>query len=272
MNKVKAMLDFLFRKKNKSASSAQTVQNNGDKLEGTNAFQLVPYGNCKASGADVFAQVMTVADCHGKLMMKEVEDLVQKHGIPAIVFFLGDNTVDDVECVLEVLRTKNDKKAMPPMFGVVGNHDSWSFYERKQFAEIHALHFFGRTRFPSYMEIPENFSISGIGGSIRYTDSSVRAMLTNEESVELLNASHLLDNAGYEDVLIAHSNPCFEAPERITSHSGLLGIGEYIKKCHPQIVLHGHLHERYIKWYGDTIIRCCYGVECFEIGIKSRGR
>lgn len=199
--------------------------------------------------------VMTVADSHGNLMQRELQKEYKKAlsvGKLNAVFLLGDNFINDIETILEVIPEE------VPIYGVVGNHDAKDLlvpYKRivnvsgmciAPIADNHALSEY-------------DYAIAGLSGSIRYKDDDYYAMLTNEES------DVIMAKLPYAEILLTHDKPCFQAPEKLTSHSGLTGIGSYILEKKPKIVLHGHLHERYIKQYGDTMIRCCYGVETFPI-------
>lgn len=193
--------------------------------------------------------VMTVADMHGKLMQRSIEDKLCSAALPDAVFLLGDNFSSDIGAVLAVIPESI------PVFGVSGNHDfEGNLRQYPRIADVS-----GKCTLPHGSLKDSDFTIAGLSGSIRYKDEPRYCMLTNEESDSIMSG---LPRA---DILLTHDKPCFAVPSELTSHSGLTGIGKYILEKKPSVVLHGHLHERHIKRLGGTVIRCCYGVEVFEI-------
>lgn len=191
--------------------------------------------------------VITVADSHGNLRRDDIMNPLHTGNLPDAVFLLGDNFVSDLETVLDIVPESI------PIYGVVGNHDQKDLLA--DFPRIKNVN--GICTAPK--SIADDYTIAGLSGSIRYKSDDYYAMLTNEESEQAMS------RIPYADILLAHDKPCFSTPERLTSHSGLTGIGKYILERKPKIVLHGHLHERYAKRLGGTVIRCCYGVEKFPI-------
>lgn len=206
--------------------------------------ELFDVANCIKENASVSLNVLSIADSHGKLMQKDLKNALYSSPTPDIVVLLGDNAPNDLEAVLDVLPEDI------PIYGVEGNHDEKGVLQRYN----RILDLNGRC-----ISSSSPYTIGGLSGSIRYKDGDYYAMLTNEESENIMSAMLRCD------ILITHDKPCFELPDVITAHSGLTGIGKYIQAQSPQIVLHGHLHDRYIKQYRKTIIRCCYGVETFTI-------
>ena len=197
--------------------------------------------------------VLTVADCHGSLMQREIGDAYLHSEAedpfehPWVVFLLGDNTYSDIETVLSYIPTRI------PVFGILGNHDSKKLYD--DFDRIHCLD--GTT------EDWNGFDLGGLSGSIRYKEGyDDYALISDEESIEKM------DKLPSCDILITHDKPCFTDKVNVDfAHSGLLGIGKYIKDFKTKIVLHGHLHDRSIVKYKETYIKCCYRVERFLIHI-----
>ena len=192
-------------------------------------------------------KIVTIADCHGSLMQRELKDIIE---LPDIVFLLGDNFHSDLETVFDFFANRFSGEKIS-FIGVTGNHDEKNLL--KEFKKITNIH---RNIFCC-----KNLKIGGFSGSIKYKPDNYYTMFTNEESEQQL--SELPDC----DLLITHDKPCFVKPETVTSHSGLTGIGNYIRERNPKIVLHGHLHDRYVEQYENTIIRCCYRVENFNIYI-----
>lgn len=231
-------------------------------------------------------EILTVADCHGRLRESELLETLDGRK-PDVIFFLGDNEYNDIECVKENLKGIQ-------MFGILGNHDSPDILERTEIENLHL-------KIVSY----DGFLIGGFGGSIRYKNDSSHLLFTNEESEELLK------DFPYADILITHDKPCFrtvkhkeekeqeqeeipktlfqrirelfakpdtksyeetEEPEEpdselitVTAHSGLTGIAEYAEQKRPKYILHGHLHEPSSEMHCGTAIRCCYRTEYFTL-------
>ena len=188
--------------------------------------------------------VLVLADGHGHIRREDLQDTDR---IPDAIFLLGDNDYDDIQ---ELKRFIDEYRYTAPIFGIEGNHDKKGFLEREGIQNLHnkTIEF-------------EGLIIGGLSGSIRYTEKMNYCMLSNGESEALMS------QMPYCDILLTHDKPCFEKPERTDAHSGLTGIGSYIMYHHPSLVLHGHLHEPYIRQYENTVIRCCYGIECFTISI-----
>ena len=211
---------------------------------------MVDVNDCVRPDFRICLDVMTIADCHGKLMQKEIQEVLGANPTPNVVFFLGDNFPSDIEAALEVI-----PKSVKWIFGVTGNHDAKDALERYS---DRILDVNKGSYSTGGMVSSDDYSVCGLSGSIRYKDDDYYSMLSNEES------ESIMANKPWCDILITHDKPCFSVPETLTSHSGLTGIGKYILQKKPQLVLHGHIHERYIKRLGETIIRSCYGVEMFK--------
>lgn len=228
--------------------------------------------------------VLTVADCHGKLLLSDLNrhrglaELLTKDKFD-IALFLGDNNTSDIECVQDFL---TENKIKVPCYGILGNHDSVNVLENCGIGNIHLK------------TITVNgITIGGFGGSIRYNDSNNKMLFTHEESLKLLADFPICD------VFITHSNPQFyefenievqrekptsfwgrlkeyifekeieyetvQKPLQNTAHSGLIGIGEYIDRCKPKYHIHGHLHQRTVEMRENTKIECCYGVQIITV-------
>ncbi len=188
---------------------------------------------------------LVVADGHDHITQSLLQDVVDK--IPDIVFLLGDNSHDDIEAVLYFL---DDYRFKAPVLGVEGNHDMEGILCGHNIENLHG-------------KVIEwnGFRIGGISGSIRYKDEPGYCMMTSDESEVLVEKMQPCD------ILLTHDKPCFGYPEAITPHSGLSGIGTYIETNQPKLLLHGHIHDRYVKQYKNTIIRCCFRAEMITISI-----
>lgn len=211
---------------------------------------LMDAPDCVNSDFRICLNVLTIADGHGKLMQRDIKKVLDEHPNPDVVFFLGDNTSEDIEAVLELV-PKHVK-----MYGVVGNHDFKDVLEPYKDRITDVSEYSYAT---GNMTSETDYTIGGLAGSLRYKPDDRYVMLSNEES------EAILERKPEVDILITHDKPCFSVPETLTAHSGLTGIGKYIIEKMPKIVLHGHLHERYTKRWGKTIIRSCYGVEMFTV-------
>jgi Icc-related predicted phosphoesterase len=190
--------------------------------------------------------VVTIADCHGTLEEKELLDIKVS---PDVVILLGDNAPPDLDIILKFFSERNKR---PLVIGITGNRDEEDLLRKHYLGKITDLHMnklcYGAAE------------LCGYDGSLKYKPDTMYALHTNEESER--------DMASLPscNILITHDKPCFEKKsEIIDAHAGLTGIGDYIKKNKPSLVLHGHLHERYITEYENTTIRCCYRVEEFSV-------
>jgi Icc-related predicted phosphoesterase len=186
--------------------------------------------------------ILTVADGHGCLVRDEIELAAQSKPVPDVILFLGDNDYWDLEMVASVY-------PHVPKYGILGNHDMC--IEGKQTvldeAGIPNVH----------LKIVEcnGIKIGGFEGSIRYKPSGSHPLYTNQESIGLLA------DFPYCDVFVTHSPSLYFEPDVITSHTGLLGVGQYIREKRPQLHLYGHLHKRENTMYMATTEKCCYGLE-----------
>lgn len=186
--------------------------------------------------------ILTVADGHGHFYEEAVRIEAMGKPVPDIILFLGDNDYYDLDAVVN---------AFPkvPKFGVLGNHDMILDGKPTVLDEAGIPNIHLKT-----VEC-NGIIIGGFEGSIRYKDSTCYPLYTGGESVELL-ADFL-----YCDLFITHSPPQFFEPDNITSHTGLLGIGKYVREKRPQVHLYGHLHQPESSMYMATAERCCYGIE-----------
>lgn len=232
-------------------------------------------------------KILIVADTHGKLMQREINEILGGN-VPDVVFILGDLSTDDIEALCDYQALKK-----VPMYGVVGNHDSSSLLTDNGITDIHLK-----------TVTVGGYTVGGFGGSLRYKSGDYYLMHTNEESEELLSTLPPCD------ILLTHDKPHFvkiyhEEPEEdddekqsafakfvdrikaifmpvppedeeeqieevckdkeLHPHSGLTGIAKYIERCCPIYAFHGHLHDRSEERHGSTTVRCCYYLELIDI-------
>lgn len=233
------MAIFLYFKEHKD-KDANNTDNEYEDTDSTNNTQPPqPLRNIPKLGL----KVMFVADCHGKLMQRDIDTAIRNNGMPDIVFMLGDNSANDIEALQDNEHIKN-----LAFYGIVGNHDSKNLLKEYNIPDIHL----------KTVQI-SGYTVGGFGGSMKYKDDDYYMLWTNPQSSQALS---LMPKC---DILLTHSSPAFEITEPITSHSGLIGIGEYIDRHSPKYVFHGHLHEPYAKDHNNTRIQCLYGVSIMEI-------
>lgn len=198
------------------------------------------------SSAEENFSILVVTDAHGKLMQENIEDALDGE-CPDIVLMLGDNMYEDIEAIRDCM-----SKLDIPIVGISGNHDDTNLLSELGITNIHM----NTVQF-------KGVKISGFGGSIKYKDDSSKLLFTNEQSEVMLSDFPPCD------IFITHDKPCFEKhlnENSIHSHSGLTGIARYIENNRPELHLHGHLHECYVKKHsGGTMVRCCYGAELIKI-------
>ena len=195
--------------------------------------------------------VLTIADCHGTLTEKKLYRIIKNKTLDA-VFFLGDNYPNDVQTVLQTV------PAHIPKLGVVGNHDGEDYLSRFGVLDLHGktTSLFG-------------YTIGGFGGCAKYRITKKRIMYTNKQSERILGKMPACD------ILLTHDRPRFQrwfmgnADHEICGvHSGLTGIGEFIKKHHPRYLFFGHYHIRFLCFYQKTILRCCFRAQIVHIKRK----
>lgn len=200
--------------------------------------------------------VLVLADTHGTLSDEKLRRSLKTP--PDMILILGDIYYQNLELFFSVLNSL--KMTDIPILGILGNHDDKDLFS--YFPRIKDMD--GKREVLSVKG--KELSVAGLSGSIRYKYSDHYVLRTHKESVEILDP---LESC---DLLMTHDKPCFIKPDDFEydelckdAHSGLYGIGKYITKKKPQLVLHGHTHNPMISKYEDSYIRCCYGVERFRI-------
>lgn len=186
--------------------------------------------------------VLTVADGHGCFSSDALKQEIIGKPTPDVILFLGDNDYDDLEAVANLYPNV-------PKYGILGNHDMKidgkdTVLDEAGIPNIH-------------LKIVEckGIKIGGFEGSIRYKPSSYYPLYSGKESLDLLA------DFPYCDVFITHSPSQFFEPDVINAHTGLLGVGQYVRDKRPQVHLYGHLHQRSSTMYMATSEKCCYGLE-----------
>lgn len=242
-------ISTIFKKKSNIPTDGITEDETKGYLSDTPVYAANTCGNPDSLN---HIDVLTIADCHGTLMQHEIGEAYVKAKVPDlfeppwVVFLLGDNSYEDIETVLSYIPERI------PIFGVLGNHDTKTLYD--DFNRITSL---------DKMVIDWNgFDFGGLSGSVKYKDDDYYALISNEDSIKAMNELSPCD------VLVTHDRPRFiEKQNEDIIHSGLTGIGNFIKQRKTKIVLHGHLHDRSIVRYNNIFIKCCYRAERFLIHV-----
>ena len=181
-------------------------------------------------------RALIVTDGHGCLEYDDVP-ICDIH----VCFLLGDLSLDDIAIVKEKVRNV-------PIYGVLGNHDSFELYDRTGIENIHG----------KVVEV-NGVRIAGMQGSLRYKDSYF-PFYTDEESVEI---AEQLEAA---DILVSHDYPKNLHGSEDFAHSGLQGITYYCEKYNLPLNIHGHYHDNgYFVLENGTRSIECYKSKILEI-------
>ena len=235
-------------------------------FEITDVCENVNEKRTKNDSADSI-NLLVITDAHGKLKTKCQDLFSNLTSNPDFILLLGDNYYEDLEYIISQYKA-NGELCNVRILGIVGNHDDRNLLDN--FPDIIQMDHTAR----SFVIHDRTITVGGLSGSVKYKDNNTRCLRTHKESVDLLM------DVGKCDILMTHDKPCFELPEDdeydelcTNAHSGLYGIGKYILENGPGYMVHGHLHERYVKRLrsietgAETFIRCCYMVEQFSIQI-----
>lgn len=196
-------------------------------------------------------KILTIADAHGNITPELLQKTIKNRQLDG-VFFLGDNRKCDLAAVLDFVPENI------PKIGIVGNHDKENYLKKFGITDLHCttISLWG-------------YTIGGFRGSIRYPNAKTTVLYNNRESEEEIRA------LGPCDILLTHDKPRFKHffskgvyNETNHVHSGLTGIGEYIRANHPKYVYFGHLHRRYTIYRGRTRLQCCFGTQIITLPIK----
>ena len=159
-------------------------------------------------------KILAIADRPPK---HSILDTISQNKID-LICTLGDLNLFDL---LELEKINNI-----PKIGVYGNHCSGSYFETLGIQNMHLQRF----------KIG-NLIFGGFEGCNRYKESAYNKMYTQDE------ASKLLENFPYVDVLICHSPPfgVNDEPNDLT-HQGFKALNKYIELRKPKYLFHGHTY------------------------------
>lgn len=197
-------------------------------------------------------KVVTVADTHGCIDGEELRKIFPDTDV---IILLGDIFTNEMDVILNV---RNEINPYLPILGILGNHNPKDFFN--SYPDIKDMD----GKFEYITVNSEQYSVCGLSGSIKYKNSDYYCLKTHQESIDIL------DSLPSCDILLTHDKPMFDKPRNTDypdAHDGLYGIGQYILNKKPKVVLHGHIHDKYIKELEETktVIRCCYKIERFDI-------
>lgn len=183
--------------------------------------------------------VLAIADRRPKINILE---MVQKNNVE-LVITLGDLTREDILQLEQITGV--------PKIGVYGNHDSGTYMPELGIWDMH-------------LKVWEYKSLrfGGFQGCVRYKDNPDAIMYTQKEASVLM--------AGFPgvDVLICHCPPRGINDEEEVAHQGFQALLDYIDRCQPGILLHGHTYpteETAVKQHGLTRIEYIYGHKLLTI-------
>jgi hypothetical protein len=157
-------------------------------------------------------KILAVADRPPKMPFRKT--IEREH--PDLIATLGDLDMYDLRGL--------DAITDIPKIGVYGNHCSGNYFGDYGIENMHL-----KTK-----EI-NGVLFGGFQGSIRYKKGDA-PMFTEEEATELLK------DFPYVDVMLAHSPPKGIHDEDDPAHQGLQALREYVERVHPKYFLHGHTY------------------------------
>lgn len=184
-------------------------------------------------------KILFVADTHNRLRQAEYYHL---SGDYDAIISLGDVSYEDYMVIKKIW-------SGVPIYGVLGNHE-----------DINTLTRAGITPLQDRVIRIGDLTFTGMNGAFSYKSTGTGTLLLQEES--RMVAEYL----PHADVFITHSN-AYEWSrgkskkhyDKKSTHEGLLGIRDYIRKNHCRIHIHGHLHEDYTKKHLFYKEVCIYG-------------
>lgn len=159
-----------------------------------------------------------IADTHGRLSRKMIDDITIRSGDCSSVILMGDHSRRDVEDILWVI--PEDR----PVYGLLGNHDGYDLYEDTKVLPL-----------GNGVHMIDGISVAAFNGGVKYKNSQT-CMYSQEEMLAL---SEKLPGA---NICLSHSNPYIKE-DKDYAHVGFMGITEYVYRRKIPLLIHGHLHE-----------------------------
>lgn len=149
---------------------------------------------------------------------KKIRDRVKEFPIDLII------TLGDLE-YLQIVELGHINNI--PKIGVYGNHCTPGYMEDLGIINLHLQTF----EFKGLL-------FGGFEGSPRYKNDSYAKMYTEDE------ATNLIQQLPYVDVLISHSPPKGINDEDDPAHIGFQALRSYLEEQHPHYFLHGHTYPK----------------------------
>jgi len=195
-------------------------------------------------------RAIVFSDLHGTLTRPKLESFLFEHANYDVCFILGDLSDEEFALILEYVPYWK-------VFGVPGNHDSISLFER---VGVGSQNLHGKS-----LEVKPGLFAAGIGGSFSYRKVDDFRIVHQLESLEL--AVDMIENQPPAQILISHDT-CFFKREIDVGHTGLLGNTMYL--AHPSTPLiyhfHGHVHHNCRNTYVNNVIEhSVFGMRYLEL-------
>lgn len=165
---------------------------------------------------DFNLKMLVISDTHSTLVCNDVFKELVKDDYD-VCLLLGDLSCSDIEIIKKSITNK-------PIYGVVGNHDSWDLLSKYEIEDIHC----------KQVEV-KGVKISGFGGALKYKPGNDYPCYSDKESYDLTK------KIAKSDIFISHDSPK-KLYEKRGAKSGLIGITSYIVKNKVPLNIHGHHH------------------------------
>ena len=128
-----------------------------------------------------------------------------------------------------------------PKLGVYGNHDGGAYFADLGIHDLHLKTF-----------VFQGLTFGGFQGCVKYKEAFDNSLFTQKESQQLLQAFPPVD------VMLTHCPPYGVNDDRFDlSHTGFIGLKEYLERAKPSYLFHGHTYpttDQLVTKYLDTNI------------------
>lgn len=183
-------------------------------------------------------RILALAD---RAPSRRIPEIIAETPVDVIVT-LGD---------LELAQIRSLELVSLPKLGVYGNHCSGHYMPELGIQNMHMK-----------TVTINGITFGGYEGCVRYKQSSA-PMSTQEE------ASTLLATLPHVDVMLTHCPPFgVNDDQSDDSHTGFIGLRDYVEREHPQYLFHGHTYPTpgsEVDRLGSTKIVYVFGEKIIEI-------
>ncbi len=175
--------------------------------------------------------ILFISDTHGNVEKAET-DVLDSKGYDAVIF-LGDHHVSDLIRFLELIAPET------PVYGILGNHDSFDLYQTKG---LERIQYVGNS-------VVEIFGIrfAFVDGSLKYKNSPGYCMYFIKEY------ENIIQSLPEADILVSHASAWqSKADDAYLIETGLIQttnphtpvkpLTEYLEKYGIPLHIYGHLH------------------------------